>query len=165
MDFKKFHSVTTLVFDVDGVFTDSNVIVHENGDHIRTMSTRDGQAVKFALEAGYHVAVITKGFSDGVVRRFEFLGVKHIYYRLMEKSASFDNLVSKLGLKKEEILYMGDDLPDLVNFEKAGIAVCPADADHEVIRKADYICAHKGGQGCVREIIEKVMRIQGKWVS
>ena len=106
MDFKKFNLVTTFIFDVDGVFTNSEVIVHENGDHIRTMSTRDGQAVKYALEAGYHVAVITKGFSEGVKKRFEFLGVPHFYYKLMDKSDSFDDLVAKLDLKSEEILYM-----------------------------------------------------------
>lgn len=163
MDFKKFNHITTFIFDVDGVFTNSEVIVHENGDHIRTMSTRDGQAVKYALEAGYHVAVITKGFSEGVKIRFEFLGVPHFYYKLMDKSDSFDDLTSKLSLAKEEILYMGDDIPDLVNFRKAGVTACPSDAVPEIMRASDFISTLKGGHGCVREVIEKVMRIQGKW--
>ena len=102
MDHKLFDHITTFIFDVDGVFTNSEVIVMENGDLVRTMNTRDGQAVKLALQAGYLVAIITKGFSEGVRKRFQLLGIQHIYDRLDEKSAAFNDLVSKLNLKKEE---------------------------------------------------------------
>jgi 3-deoxy-D-manno-octulosonate 8-phosphate phosphatase (KDO 8-P phosphatase) len=163
MDFSLMNQITTFVFDVDGVFTNSEVIVMENGDHIRTMNTRDGQALKFAMDAGYNVAIITKGFSPGVRNRFEFLGVPHIYDRLSEKESAFDDYIKKLGLVKSEILFMGDDIPDLVLFEKVGISACPADAAIENLQRAKYISSKNGGQGCVREVIEKVMRLQGKW--
>jgi 3-deoxy-D-manno-octulosonate 8-phosphate phosphatase (KDO 8-P phosphatase) len=163
MDHALFDKITTLIFDVDGVFTNSEVIVMENGDFVRTMNTRDGQAVKYAIEAGYHLAIITKGFSSGVRKRFELLGVPHIYDRLQEKTAAFDDLMAKLGLQKEELLYMGDDIPDLPLYHKVGISVCPADGAVENLQQAMFITSKNGGQGCVREIIEKVMRQQGTW--
>jgi 3-deoxy-D-manno-octulosonate 8-phosphate phosphatase (KDO 8-P phosphatase) len=163
MDHSILQKITTFIFDVDGVFTNSEVIVMENGDLVRTMNTRDGQALKFALEAGYNVAIMTKGFSVGVRKRFEMIGVTHIYDSLKEKSAAFEEYVAKLGLTRDEIMYMGDDIPDLVIFEKVGLATCPSDSAPENLQRADYIASKNGGQGCVREIIEKIMRVQGKW--
>lgn len=164
MDFEKLRYITTFIFDVDGVFTNNEVIVMENGDLVRTMNTRDGQAVKFALEAGYNIAVITKGFSAGVRKRFELLGVPYIYDKLSEKTAAFEEYTTLLGLKKHEILFMGDDIPDIPLYSRVAISVCPADAANDNLTKADYITSKKGGEGCVREIIEKVMRIQNKWL-
>ncbi|MBK9257524.1 MAG: 3-deoxy-D-manno-octulosonate 8-phosphate phosphatase [Saprospiraceae bacterium] len=161
---ERLEKITTFVFDVDGVFTNSEVIVMENGDLVRTMNTRDGQAVKYALESGYHIAIITKGFSNGVRKRFELLGIKYIYDSLSEKLAAFEAFVNELSLKKEEILFMGDDIPDLILYDKVSVSVCPADGATDNLQKADFITHKKGGQGCVREIIEKVMRIQNKWL-
>jgi 3-deoxy-D-manno-octulosonate 8-phosphate phosphatase (KDO 8-P phosphatase) len=163
MDFSLFQTINTFIFDVDGVFTNGEVIVTEEGEHLRTMSVRDGQAVRFALEAGYNIAIITKGFSTGVRKRFEFLGVLHIYDRLQEKTAAFEDYVQKMGLEKHQIMYMGDDIPDLPLFDKAGISACPSDAAIENLEKAMYISPFGGGKGCVRDIIEKVMRTQGTW--
>ncbi|HMT53418.1 MAG TPA: 3-deoxy-D-manno-octulosonate 8-phosphate phosphatase [Saprospiraceae bacterium] len=163
MDHSLFNYITTFVFDVDGVFTNGEVIVTESGELLRTMSTRDGQAVKIAMENGYQVAIITKGFSTGVRKRFELLGIPYIYDKLAEKTAAFDDLAGKLSLKKQEILFMGDDIPDLVLYDKVGISACPADAAPENLQKAMYISPNKGGHGCVREVIERVMRLQGKW--
>ncbi|MCO6464383.1 MAG: HAD hydrolase family protein [Saprospiraceae bacterium] len=156
-------NITTFVFDVDGVFTNSNVLVLESGDLLRTMNTRDGQGVKIALEAGYNIAIMTKGYSSGVRRRFEILGVKYIYDKLEDKSHAFNNFIADLNLKKEEVLYMGDDIPDLRIYPLAGISVAPANAAPENLQRAMYITSRNGGEGCVREIIEKVMRQQGKW--
>ncbi len=163
MDYSLVNKITTFIFDVDGVFTNSEVLVMENGDLLRTMNTRDGQAVKFAIDAGYNVAVITKGFSVGVRKRFELLGIPHIYDRLLEKTDAFNDYVRKLNLKKEEMLYMGDDIPDLVLFDKVGVSACPADAAFENLKQAKFVSSKNGGEGCVREVIEKVMRAQGKW--
>ena len=163
MNHALFNHITTFIFDVDGVFTNSEVIVMENGDYVRIMSTRDGQAVKIAMEAGYNVAIITKGFSAGVRKRFEFLGVPHIYDSLPEKTWAFEDYVSKLSLKKEEILFMGDDIPDLVLYDRVAISASPADGATENLNRAMYISSKEGGKGCVREVIEKVMRLQGKW--
>lgn len=164
MDHKLFDHITTLVFDVDGVFTNGEVIVTEEGKFLRTMHTRDGQAINIALDAGYNIAIMTKGFSEGVRKRFEILGVKYIYDKLSEKLATFVEFKALLDLKREEILYMGDDIPDLSVYPLAGISVCPADGAPENLNRAMYITASTGGKGCVREIIEKVMRQQGKWV-
>ena len=163
MDHSLLNHITTFIFDVDGVFTNSEVIVMENGDHIRIMSTRDGQAVKIALDAGYNIAVITKGFSKGVRRRFEFLGVPHIYDSLPEKTQAFEDYVKKLQLKREEILFMGDDMPDLPLYDRVAVSACPSDGATENLNRAMFISSKKGGHGCVREVIEKVMRLQGKW--
>jgi 3-deoxy-D-manno-octulosonate 8-phosphate phosphatase (KDO 8-P phosphatase) len=164
MDYSKFSTITTFIFDVDGVFTNSEVLVMENGDMLRVMNTRDGQAVRYALEAGYHVCVITKGASEGVRKRFEYLGVTDIYDKLKDKQDAFLHLVDKYKLKKEEMLYMGDDIPDLVLFPLVGLACCPKDAVVDVINRAEYISPYQGGGGCVRDVIEKVMRLQEKWV-
>lgn len=163
MDHQLFNHITTFVFDVDGVFTNSEVLVMENGDLLRTMNTRDGQAVKIALEAGYHLAIITKGFSTGVRKRFELLGITNIYDKVSDKTDALVDLTEKLSIQKHEIIYMGDDIPDLPVMDLVGIAACPHDAVPEVIKKADFISLHRGGYGCVREVIEKVMKIQGKW--
>lgn len=163
MDHQLFNHITTFVFDVDGVFTNSEVLVMENGDLLRTMNTRDGQAVKIALEAGYHLAIITKGFSTGVRKRFELLGITNIYDKVSDKTDALVDLTEKLSIQKHEIIYMGDDIPDLPVMDLVGIAACPHDAVPEVIKKADFIASHRGGHGCVREVIEKVMKIQGKW--
>ncbi len=163
MDHALLNLITTFIFDVDGVFTNGEVIVMENGDFIRTMHTRDGQALVLALEAGYNIAIITKGRSEGVRKRFEILGIKHIYDNVAQKTDAFFDFKSKLSLKNEEILYFGDDIPDLSVYPHAGISVSPSDGAIENLQKAMYITSKKGGHGCVREIIEKVMRQQGKW--
>lgn len=158
-----FNKINTFVFDVDGVFTNSQVLVLENGDLLRSMNTRDGQAVKMALAKGYTVAIITKGLSQGVRIRFENLGIPYIYDRVEHKTDAFFSFVAATGKQKEEILYLGDDIPDLEVYPLAGISACPGDAAFDNLQKADYICHHHGGQGCVREVIEKVMRIQNQW--
>jgi 3-deoxy-D-manno-octulosonate 8-phosphate phosphatase (KDO 8-P phosphatase) len=165
LDHSLFHNITTFVFDVDGVFTNSEVIVMENGDLVRTMNTRDGQAVKYALDNNYHVAIITKGFSNGVRRRFEILGIIHIYDKLTDKFGAYNDLKSILSINDDEILYMGDDIPDVLLIKAAAIGACPADATPEVKAVADFVSSRDGGYGCVREVIEKVMKIQGKWPS
>lgn len=155
--------INTFVFDVDGVFTNSEVLITEAGEHLRVMNTRDGQAVKYAIEAGYNIAIITKGFSQGVRKRFEFLGVPHIYDCVHDKLDAFNEYVQVMELKREEILYMGDDIPDLCLFDRVGVSACPSDAATENLERAVYISPKAGGAGCVRDIIEKVMRLQGKW--
>lgn len=162
--YEKFKKIKAFAFDVDGVFTNSDVLVTETGELLRTMNTRDGQGVKFALDLGYKVAIITKGQSKGVRMRFEVLGIEDIYDKIPEKSASFDHFMKKYKLDKEEILFMGDDIPDLVLFNKVGVAACPKDAADDILVRADFISSKDGGKGCVREVIEKVLRIQNKWV-
>ncbi len=161
--FKKLTSINTFVFDVDGVLTDGSVLVTEEGLLLRQMSTRDGQGIKTALDFGYNIGIITKGTSKGVRKRFEVLGVENIYDKVEDKLVALNDLTFKLNIDKNQILYMGDDLPDLIVMDHVGVFSCPSDASIDVLNKAEFISSYKGGMGCVREIIEKVMRLQGKW--
>ncbi|MFZ1703181.1 MAG: HAD hydrolase-like protein [Saprospiraceae bacterium] len=158
-----FLDINTFIFDVDGVFTNSQVLVLENGELLRSMNTRDGQAIKIAIEAGYHIAIITKGMSEGVRKRFENLGIVYIFDKVDHKKPAFEAFTKNLQIEKKQILYVGDDIPDLAVYPLAGISACPADAAFDNLSKADYICRLSGGMGCVREVIEKVMRIQSTW--
>jgi 3-deoxy-D-manno-octulosonate 8-phosphate phosphatase (KDO 8-P phosphatase) len=163
VDYSKFNKITTFMFDVDGVFTNGDVLVTESGEMLRTMSTRDGQAVRYAVNLGYKVIIITKGLSEGVRKRFEFLTVTAIYDKLKEKTSAYEDALSKYNLTSEEILYMGDDLPDVPLMRRVGLPSCPADATPEVIEVSEYISPFNGGKGCVRDVVEKVMRCQGTW--
>ena len=158
-----FNSINTFIFDVDGVLTDGNLIVLENGQLLRTMNTKDGFAMKKAIDAGYKIAIITGGNSEGVVSRLKGLGIQDIYAGVSEKIEVFQELVYTYDLDTEAILYMGDDLPDLEVMVKVGLPTCPSDAVHEIQRISKYVSAQKGGQGCVRDVIERVMRLQSKW--
>lgn len=163
-DHNKFLSIKAMLFDVDGVFTNNEILVMESGDLVRTMNTRDGQAIKIALEQGFIIGIITKGVSKGVRNRFELLGITEIHDGVKDKMEAFRALVLKHQLKTEEILYMGDDIPDLIVFDHVGIACCPNDAANDILVKAEYVSHLKGGYGCVREIVERVLRAQGKWI-
>ncbi len=159
----RFKSITTFILDVDGVLTNSELIVLENGKMLRKMNTRDGYAIKRALNEGFRVAVITGGSSRGVTQRLKRLGMEDIYSGVTDKLEVFNNFVDKYQLKPDHILYMGDDLPDYLPMRKVGLSACPRDAAHEIIELSRYISPMKGGKGCVRDVIEKTMRIQNKW--
>ncbi|HHB78637.1 MAG TPA: 3-deoxy-D-manno-octulosonate 8-phosphate phosphatase [Saprospiraceae bacterium] len=158
-----FNYVKTLIFDVDGVFTDSRVTVLEDGSMIRVMNVRDGFAVKEALRAGLRLIVITGGSSQGVVKRLKGLGIKEVYWGIQDKMAIYEEIIAKHGLDESFILYMGDDIPDLSVMRRVGFPVCPADAATEIVEIAQYISPLVGGAGCVRDVIEKTMRVQGTW--
>ena len=163
MDHSKFSLITTFIFDVDGVLTDGSLLVTEEGHMLRKMNVRDGQAIKIALDQEYRVIIITKGASTGVRNRLSALGVNDIFDRLKEKRSAFEEVVKKYNLSQDEILYMGDDLPDLELLDKVGIFSCPSDATRDVLNKAAYISPIEGGKGCVRDIIERVMRVRRSW--
>jgi 3-deoxy-D-manno-octulosonate 8-phosphate phosphatase (KDO 8-P phosphatase) len=158
-----FENITTFVFDVDGVFTNNEIMITESGEYLRTMNVRDGMALKIAGEKGYQFAIITGGTSKGVVARFNKFGIQMIYSGVFEKKAALLEISEKLKIQKEEILYMGDDIPDIQVFPHVGIACCPFDAIDEIQKIADYISPFKGGQGCVRDVIEKVLRARKDW--
>ncbi len=161
--FDKLQQITTLLFDVDGVFTDSAMLATEDGNLLRSVNTRDGLAVKKALSAGYHVGIITKGNSQGVYDRFKTLGVKHVYMDMEDKVVTYQALKEQLSIQDENILYMGDDISDLGVLRLAGVSACPYDACHEVITESEYISSIDGGNGCVRQVIEKILRLHDQW--
>ena len=161
---EKFKDIQTFIFDVDGVLTNSEIIVLESGKLLRKMSIRDGYALKHAVKNGYKVVIITGGKSEGVVKRLQGLGIVDIYYGISDKVDAYQEVVYTYDLNPTQILYMGDDFPDIEVMHKVGIAACPKDAAHEVIEIADYISPVDGGKGCARDVIEKVMRLHGKWM-
>jgi 3-deoxy-D-manno-octulosonate 8-phosphate phosphatase (KDO 8-P phosphatase) len=162
-DHEKFKKITTFAFDVDGVLTDGKVLITEQGEFLRTMSVRDGQAMKLALLSGYKIFVITKGASLGVRTRLELLNITGVYDKVTDKKAAIKDIKKSYDLTSDEILYMGDDLPDLDVFDDVGIAACPDDAVEEVINASDFISEKKGGEGCVRDVIQRVLKSRHDW--
>jgi len=148
---------------VDGVFTNSDILITEDGNLLRSMSTQDGLAVKRAIRNNFNLAIITKGSSKGVTSRLEGLDVLDIYTAVDNKEETFNNYISKKGISPNQCLYMGDDLSDISVLKLVGIASCPSDAVHEVKSHCNYISPYKGGFGCVRDVIERTLRSNGKW--
>lgn len=158
-----FSTVRLFVFDVDGVLTNGQVLLLENGLQARSMNIKDGLALQVALQQGYRVIVVSGGYSTPVLDRLKYLGLEEVYLAVKDKVGLIDELLLKAGNKWEEVLYMGDDLPDLPVLQKAALACCPADAVVEVKETCAYIAEKSGGEGCVREVIEKTLRLAGKW--
>jgi 3-deoxy-D-manno-octulosonate 8-phosphate phosphatase (KDO 8-P phosphatase) len=162
---EKFSLVKAFAFDVDGVFTNGDVLLLPGGEYVRSMNIKDGYAIQYCIKAGYPVAIITGGYSRMVKKRFVYLGVKDIYMRSTKKTEAFEKFRDKYGMKSENILYMGDDIPDYEVMMQAGIPVCPADAAEEIKEIAAYISHQSGGEGCVRDVVEQVLRLHGKWMK
>lgn len=161
---EKISKISTLMFDVDGVFTDGTLIVTESGDMLRAMNAKDGYAVKRALEQGLKVVIITGGDSLGVEKRFEKLGVSDIFLRASDKLSIYKEYIEMHDISEDEIMYMGDDILDLELLENVFLSVCPKDACHEVLEVCDFISDFNGGRGSVREIVEKILVSQDKWM-
>jgi len=160
---ERFKNIRTLMFDVDGVLTNSELLILNDGKLLRKMSTRDGYALKLAATEGYRICVITGGKSEGVVTRLRNLGINDIYTGVDDKLEVYEEYVYNYDIKEESILYMGDDLPDFAVMRKVGLPCCPADAAPELFDICQYISPKNGGEGCVRDVLEKVMKIQGRW--
>ncbi len=161
--FAAFANIKTFAFDVDGVMTDSRVLVSENGELLRHMSIRDGYALQFAIKAGYRIVVITGGASNGVRERLARLGVVDYYSGVHDKAVVLHAYLDRHGLQADQTLYLGDDIPDLSAMAIVGLACAPADAAPEVLAKADYVSPLKGGEGCVRDVIERVLKLNQEW--
>lgn len=162
---EQFRNIQTFIFDVDGVLTNSELIILENGRLLRKMNVRDGYALKQAVRAGYRVVIITGGKSSGVVTRLEALGIKDVFKGIEDKLETYEEYVDSYGLDPATILYMGDDIPDYEVMRRVGLPACPADAAVEIMQIAQYKSPINGGAGCVRDVIEKVMKLHGKWMN
>src|ERR1700743_1733261 len=160
---EKFKSIRTFVFDVDGVMTDGSVQVFETGEQVRRMNTRDGYSLQLAIKKGYRVVVISGGSSEGVRRRLLYLGIHDIFLEAHDKVAILQHYVRDHGLEEKDMLYMGDDIPDFAAMHFVGLPCAPADAAPEIRHIAAYISSFGGGQGCVRGVIEKVLKLNGHW--
>ena len=158
-------NIKAFIFDVDGVLSASKVMLHPSGEPIRSTSIKDGYAIQYAIRKGYIIGIITGGKSEAVRIRFEALGIKDIYMASHNKVDDYNNFIEKHQLSHESILYMGDDIPDYQVMQMVGVPTCPADSAEEIKSIAKYISAKEGGCGCVRDVIEQVLRVQGKWMN
>ncbi|MDY0342979.1 MAG: HAD-IIIA family hydrolase [Lentimicrobium sp.] len=157
--------ITTLIFDYDGVMTNGVVIISSTGDHLRAGHVKDGYALQLAVKSGYRVVIISGGFSESMRHRCNALNLKDVFLGVADKVTVFEEYKALHNLKKEEVLYMGDDIPDYHVMKMVGMPVCPADAAQEIKDISRYISHFKGGEGCVRDVIEQVMKLQGKWLN
>jgi 3-deoxy-D-manno-octulosonate 8-phosphate phosphatase (KDO 8-P phosphatase) len=162
---QKFVPVNILIFDMDGVLTDGGLLIMPGGEWLRRMHIRDGYALQLAARAGYRVVVITGSSSEPVKQRLNKLGILEVYQQVGNKLQLMMELMTQKNNNREEVMYMGDDVPDLEVMRKAGVSCCPADACRDILEMADYISPVNGGEGCVRDVIEKIMRVQGKWMA
>ncbi len=162
---KKLKDITTFVFDVDGVFTDGNVLVNSEGELLRTMNIKDGYALKTAINKGYNVCIITGGTNEGVRKRLMGLGVTDIYMNSHLKIEALNAYSKKHKINLKNVLYMGDDIPDIPPMQVVGLATCPQDAIPEVKSVCTYISHRMGGNGCVRDVIEQVLKVRKDWMQ
>lgn len=160
---EKLQAIKAFVFDVDGVMTDGSVIGTEDGYFLRNFNIKDGYALQHAVKLGYKIAIISGGNSQGVVKRFKTLGIEDVYVGQQHKELAYSEFITKHGLTDADILYMGDDMPDYELMQKVGFAACPNDAATDIKAISSYISPINGGKGCVRDIMEKTMKLQGKW--
>ncbi|MFI2743231.1 KdsC family phosphatase [Zhouia sp. PK063] len=156
-------NITTFVFDVDGVLTDGSIMLTTDGQMLRNMNTKDGYAMKTAIQKGFNICIISGGTNEGVRERLRGLGITDIYLGAHHKVDQIDEYFDIYNIKAENVLYMGDDIPDIPPMQMVGLPCCPQDAAPEVKSVSKYVSHKKGGQGCVRDVIEQVLKVQGKW--
>ncbi len=161
----KLRDIDTFVLDVDGVLTNGSLLVMQNGHLLRQMNTRDGYAIRRAVKEGYRVVIITGGNSEGVISRLRELGITDLFSGVAHKKPVLKNYLREHQINPDTVLYMGDDIPDYHSMRLVGLPACPHDAAHEIVELARYISPFKGGEGCVRDVIEKVMRLHDRWLD
>jgi 3-deoxy-D-manno-octulosonate 8-phosphate phosphatase (KDO 8-P phosphatase) len=165
MNYKiKMRKISTFIFDVDGVLTNGDVILFK-GEVVRTLNSRDGYALQQAAKEGYSIFVITGGSSEDVKQRMLALGAKEVCLKASNKLDVYKALQEKYGFDDEEVLYMGDDLPDIPVMRAVGLSACPQDAAPDVKAIVDYHSPYPGGRHCVRDVIEQTLRLQNKWLT
>ncbi len=157
--------IKAFVFDVDGVLSSSCIPLHPSGEPMRMINIKDGYAMQLAVKQGYQLGIITGGKTDAVKIRYENLGVQHIYIGSSVKKYDFQDFLDKTGLQPEEVIFVGDDIPDYEVMCRAGLPICPADAAPEIKLISTYISPYKGGEGVGRDVIEQVMKVQGTWMK
>jgi 3-deoxy-D-manno-octulosonate 8-phosphate phosphatase (KDO 8-P phosphatase) len=161
---ERLNTVNTFIFDVDGVLTDGKIILYK-GDFMRSLNSKDGYAIQYASKLGYKIFIITGGNSIDVKEALEGLGVKEVHLRSSNKLNVYEDLKKKFSLNDSEVLYMGDDIPDYKVMRTVGVATCPQDACVEIKQISHYQSPVLGGNGCVRDVIEQTLRVQGKWFT
>ncbi|WP_073211570.1 KdsC family phosphatase [Xylanibacter ruminicola] len=156
--------IKAIIFDIDGVLSAETINLSADGVPLRTVNIKDGYAIQLAVKLGLRIAILSGARVDSIRVRYEGLGVQDIYLGCAVKIATYDEFLSKYGLADDEIMYMGDDIPDMEIMQRVGCPVCPKDACPEIKAVSTYISHRDGGYGCGRDVIEQVLRAQGKWV-
>lgn len=157
--------IRAIIFDVDGVLSAETIGMDDEGMPLRTVNIKDGYAIQLCVKMGLRVAIMTGGDSEAIARRYRYLGVEDVYMKCAVKMRTYDEFVRRYGLSDEEVMYMGDDIPDLEVMRRVGCACCPADACTEVREASRYVSQRRGGYGCARDVLEQVLRAQGLWLS
>ena len=158
-----FGRITTFVFDVDGVLTDGTLFVFDNGEQVRRMNIKDGYALQLAVKKGYRVAIFSGSMSEAVIKRLNKLGISDVFMNVKDKRLAIDRYLGERGVEWNEVLFMGDDIPDLSVMREAALPCSPSDAAPEIRQTAKYISSFPGGKGCVRDVIEKVLKLKNDW--
>lgn len=159
------NKIKAFAFDVDGVLSTSTIPLHPSGEPMRMINIKDGYAIQYAVKQGYPIAIITGGKTDAVRKRFDGLGITDIYLGASAKLPIFESWIKKHNLTREDVLFMGDDIPDMEIMKITGLPAAPKDAACDIIDIAKYISPFNGGEGCVRDVIEQTLKAQGKWMS
>jgi len=160
----QFKQVKCFAFDVDGVLTDGSVILLDDGQMVRSMNTKDGYALQLAIKKGYFIIIISGGVNaEGARLRLNKLGITEVHFQAVNKKQVLDTFLRDNNILPAEVLFMGDDIPDYPAMKEVGLPCCPADAVPEIKSISKYIAGMPGGKGCVREVIEKVLKLQGHW--
>lgn len=157
--------VNTFLFDYDGVMTDGTVYMDGNGDPLRTSNVKDGYALQLASKLGYHIAVISGAVCTNITKRMHALGVKDVYVGVPDKVVQLEVYLREKQLAPEQVAFMGDDIPDLRVMQRVGVPACPADAADEVKAISRFVSTRPGGKGCVRDLIEQTLKVQGRWMT
>jgi 3-deoxy-D-manno-octulosonate 8-phosphate phosphatase (KDO 8-P phosphatase) len=157
--------IKAIIFDVDGVLSSETVVLDSDGEPLRTVNIKDGYAIQLAQKVGMRIVILTGGNTKAVRLRYERLGVEDIYMQCAVKIKTYEEFVGKYQLRDEEVLYMGDDIPDYEVMKQVGLPCCPCDAAPEIRDISLYVSHRCGGQGCARDVIEQVLKAQGKWMA
>ena len=162
---EKLKKITTFIFDYDGVMTDGALILQHEGHPLRSANVKDGFVLQLAIKLGYNIVIISGGFSQSVENRFGTLSITDVFLGVKDKVEVFNKYIDDRNIDPEQIIYMGDDIPDFEVLKTVGVATCPADAATEIKEIADYISDKRGGEGCARDIIEQVLKLHKLWMN
>lgn len=157
--------IRAIIFDVDGVLSQETITLAADGEPLRTVNIKDGYAIQLAVKLGLRIVILTGGTTEAVRLRYERLGVQDVYMGCAVKMRTYEEFLAKYELTDDEVMYMGDDIPDLQVMQRVGCPVCPKDACPEVLETSIYVSSRQGGQGCGRDVIEQTLRAQGKWLQ
>jgi len=157
--------ISTFIFDVDGVLTDGKVTIYPDGNLLRKVSVKDGYAIKTAIDKGYNVCIISGGNGEALKSRLREVGVTDVYLGVQNKAEQLEEYLDLYNINLTNVLYMGDDLPDFHVMKKVGLPACPKDAVQEIQDISLYVSQKKGGNGCARDVIEQVLKVQDNWIT